>query len=243
VPEATLSVTVLGADGSYPGPGGACSGYLVTGGGANVWLDAGSGTLANLQRHVRLDDVDAVVLSHSHSDHWTDVEGFYVACRYFMQRRGVPVYAPAGLEKMTRGVASDGTLVWTVIQDGSELAIGPLHWRFSRTDHPVETLGARIELGGRALVYSADTGPSWRLSELGQADVALVEASFLADREGSVQHLSARQAGTAARQSGAGRLVITHIGPTVDRHRARQEAEAAYGKPVGVAVVSSTYRI
>ena len=44
-----------------------------------VWLDAGSGTLANLQRHVGLDDVDAVVLSHEHPDHWTDLEGYHIA--------------------------------------------------------------------------------------------------------------------------------------------------------------------
>ena len=53
----TLSVTVLGCSGSYAGPGGACSGYLVRGGGTALWLDAGPGTLANLQRHLDLDEL------------------------------------------------------------------------------------------------------------------------------------------------------------------------------------------
>ena len=48
-----LSVTVLGCCGSFPGAGGACSGYLVDDGTTRLWLDAGSGTLANLQRHCR----------------------------------------------------------------------------------------------------------------------------------------------------------------------------------------------
>ena len=47
-----LKLTVLGCSGSYPGPGGAASGYLIEGDGTRIWLDAGSGTLANLQRHV-----------------------------------------------------------------------------------------------------------------------------------------------------------------------------------------------
>ncbi len=71
------TVTVLGTSGSYPGPGSACSGYLLRHQGFNLWLDAGPGTMANLQTHIGLADVDAVVLSHEHPDHWSDIDGFY----------------------------------------------------------------------------------------------------------------------------------------------------------------------
>ena len=237
----SLAVTVLGADGSYPGPGGACSGYLVGAGDTLVWLDAGTGTLANLQRHADLGQVDAIVLSHAHADHWTDIEGYYVACRYFLGRRRVPVYAPPGLRQLPRGVDDDGTFVWHEIEDGSQVEVGPLRMRFSRTDHPVETLAVRVESGGRALGYSADTGPAWSLGELGPLDLALVEASFLAPHEGRARHLSARQAGMAARQAGARRLVITHISPTVERAAAQAEAESSFGQPVDAALVSARY--
>ena len=98
-----LTLTVLGCDGSFPGPGGACSGYLLTCEGSRVWLDCGSGTLANLQRHTTMEEVDAVVISHQHPDHWTDLEHFGVACRWALGRTGVPVFAPPGL----RGVDQD----------------------------------------------------------------------------------------------------------------------------------------
>lgn len=238
-----LTLVVLGSDGSYPGPGGACSGYLVGAGDTRVWLDAGSGTLANLQRHLALADVDAVVLSHAHPDHWTDIEGFYVACRYYLGRRGVPVYAPRGLSSLVRGIDDDGTLSWREIGDGDGVEIGPVRFRFSRTDHPVETLAARADAGGRSLAYSADTGPGWALSSLGRADLALVEASFLSDKEGLVQHLSARQAGITARQAGAGRLVITHVAPGVDRAAAQQEAAASFGAPPEVALPGCRYLV
>ncbi|MCU4185583.1 hypothetical protein K6U06_14540 [Acidiferrimicrobium sp. IK] len=42
-------------------------------------------------------------------------------------------------------------------------------------------------------------------------DLAPCEATFLSDREGTVQHLSARQAGATAHEAGAGRHVITTI--------------------------------
>jgi ribonuclease BN (tRNA processing enzyme) len=241
--EPVLSLTVLGADGSFPGPGGACSGYLIECGDAVVWLDAGSGSLANLQRHVALSQIDAVVLSHGHPDHWSDIEGFYVACRYFYGLSGIPVYAPRGLAALTTGVGDDGVLVWHDIVEGPETAIGPIHLAFSRTDHPVETYAVRIEAGGRRAGYSADTGPGWALRTLGPLDLALVEASFLSDKEGIVQHLSARQAGVMARQANAERLVITHIGPTIDRQAARAEAEAAFGAPVEVATIDDRFVI
>ena len=94
---------MLGSDGSYPGPGGACSGYLLRSDGFATWMDAGPGTMANLQLQIPLARLDAVVISHSHPDHWSDLEGLYVAMRYFLGRQGLPVYAPEGLRDLMRG--------------------------------------------------------------------------------------------------------------------------------------------
>ena len=242
--DGRLTLTVLGTDGSYPGPGGACSGYLLRAGGFCTWLDAGPGTLANLQLHIPLAELDAVVLSHAHPDHWSDVEGLHIAMRYFLGRRGLPVYAPEGLKDLMRSGGPDGTLDWRVIGDGQSADIGPVRWTWSRTDHPVETLAARADLHGRSLGYSADTGPAWSLTSLGQpVDLALVEASLTTEAEGTLQHLSARQAGAAAAGAGAGRLLLTHLAPPIDREHARVEAAAAYGRPVEVAAVGQTWEV
>jgi ribonuclease BN (tRNA processing enzyme) len=240
----SFSLTVLGSDGSYPGPGGACSGYLLRSEGFVTWMDAGPGTMANLQLHIPLAGLDAVVVSHSHPDHWSDLEGLYVAMRYFLERRGLPIYAPEGLRDLMRGENRDGTLDWRVIGDGDSAQVGPAKWTWSRTDHPVETLAARVEVGGRALGYSADTGPGWRLSALGESvQLALVEACLTLEAEGVMQHLSARQAGAMAADAGAERLVITHLAPPIDRAVARREAAAAFGGPVEVAEVGETWAI
>ena len=81
-----LTVTVLGCDGSYPGPGGACSGYLVTCDGTNLWIDCGPGTLAAIQMHLRIEEIDAVLITHEHPDHWSDLQHLGVACRWMVQR-------------------------------------------------------------------------------------------------------------------------------------------------------------
>ena len=238
-----LSVTVLGCSGSYPGPAGACSGYLVRGAGTTLWLDAGSGSLANLQRHVGLHDVDAVVLSHEHPDHWSDIEGYRVACAYVVPRPGVPVYSPAGVRDHLFP-DFEPTFDWQVVADGDRVDIGGLSVSLSRTDHPPETLAVRVDGEGRSLAYSADTGPGWSFEAFGHpVDLALCEATYLAAQEGTAGHLSARQAATIGREAGVGRLVLTHVWPIVEPAMVMEEASAAYGEPVELARLHQEYEV
>ena len=229
-----LSVTILGCAGSYPAAGQACSSYLVRSSTTTLWLDAGSGSLANLQRHVDIVDVDAIVLSHEHPDHTGDLAGFYVACKYYLHRQHVPVYAPAGVADTV--YYSGDPIAWHDVTDGSEVDVGGLHLTFSRTDHPTETVAVRVDGEGRSLGYSADSGPAWSLSKLGPGiDLALCEATYLSEHEGRAQHMSARQAGRSGREAGVGRLVLTHQQPGTDRDAVIAEGSAAFGAPVEVA--------
>jgi ribonuclease BN (tRNA processing enzyme) len=238
-----LKLTVLGCDGSYPGPGGATSGYLVQGAGTTVWVDAGSGTLANLQRHAPLDTVDAIVLTHEHPDHWMDLEGFCVAARYRFELPPVPVYSPAGLA--ARSYHGEDWLRWHVVGDGHEITVGAMQLRFSRTDHPPETLAVRIDCDGRSLGYSADSGPGWTFAALGEGvDLALCEATLPRDFEDSMDgHMSARQAGAAARAGGARSLLLTHLWPGNDRGEAQADGAAAFGGPCDVAETDHSYEV
>lgn len=241
--DVALELTVLGCSGSYPGKGAACSGYLVRGAGTTLWLDAGSGTMANLQRHVGLADVDAIVLTHEHPDHWNDIEGYRVACAWGLGRTGVPVYAPAGLDGHLSNSPAP-TYDWRVVADGDEVAVGDLALRFSRTVHPPETLAVRIDGDGRSLAYSADTGPGWSFASLGAGiDLALCEATYVDASNGSPIHLTATQAGAMAADADVGRLLLTHLWPTVDPADSLAEASAAYGGPVDLARMNETYPV
>ena len=238
-----LAVTVLGCSGSYAGPGNACSGYLVDDGSTRVWLDTGSGTLANLQRHTGLDVIDAIVLSHEHPDHWADIEGYHNVLRFVTGRQGLPVYAPAGLRARTYQ-DPDPWMAWHEVADGARVAVGSLAMTFSHTDHGPETLAVRVDGGGRSLGYSADTGPGWSLSALGPGlDLALCEATLPVADEGRMQHLSARQAGETAREAGVARLVLTHLWPTLDVDQSTRDGSEAFGSEVTVAAVHARYEL
>ena len=153
-----MVLTVLGCDGSWPGPGGAGSSYFVESQGTHLLVDAGPGSFANLQRWFDPGTIDAVVISHHHPDHWTDLHALVTQARFALGREGIPVYAPAGLAQRS-GLADSRTTAWHQVTDGSTVVVGALTIGFHRTDHTFETLAVRIDGGGRAPGYSADTGP------------------------------------------------------------------------------------
>ena len=153
------------------------------------------------------------------------------------------MYAPAGVRSRTFDPTSPA-FTWHEVTGGDTVAIGTMQFTFARTDHDPETLGMRIDAGGRSFGYSADTGPAWSLEALGAGlDLALCEATMSTEEEGTLQHLSARQAGSSARAAGVGRLVLTHLWATVDPGQARVEAAAAFGAPVEVATVGARYDV
>jgi ribonuclease BN (tRNA processing enzyme) len=243
-----VELTVLGCSGSYGAPaGGACSGYLVRSAGATLWLDCGNGTLANLQRDGIVDELTALVITHWHPDHCADIYGLHVLLKYGLERTGLPVYAPEGLEaRLGTLVDGDwgGVFAWSAVADGDAARVADCGLRFSRTAHPPPTLAVEVSAGGKRLVYTADTGPDWSPEAFGPgADLVLSEATFQRDNERSGIHLSARQAGAAARAAGARRLMLTHLWPGLDPTASTVEGSEAFGREVLLAAPHQRTRI
>lgn len=242
-----MELTVLGCSGSYPSPGaGACSGYLVRDGDTTIWMDCGNGSFVNLQRHVDPSDLTAVIITHEHPDHCVDLYGLHVLLRYGLERTGVPVFAPEGAEdRLGALVAWGDTFDWHGVADRTTASIDGLSVAFSRTDHPPPTFAVGLtDASGRRLVYSSDTGPEWSVDAFAPgAHLVLSESSYVhADRRSPI-HLSAQQAGTAAREAGAERLMLTHLWPQVDPGTIVEEGSEAFGAAVTLAAVDLSVTI
>jgi ribonuclease BN (tRNA processing enzyme) len=234
-----MDLTVLGCSGSYGAPaGGACSGYLVRAGGSTIWLDCGNGTFPNLQQHLPIDDLTAVVLTHEHPDHCVDIYGLHVLMRYGLGRTGLPVFAPEGLEARLGALVGDwgATFDWNVVADNDRVTIGDLALRFSRTDHPPPTYAVEMTGDDKRLLYTADTGPDWTVGAFDRnADLVLSEATYQHATKAGPLHLSAHEAGTAAREAGARRLMLTHLWPRLDPVTSVEEGSDAFGESVTLA--------
>ncbi len=242
-----MELIILGAHGTWPSAGGATSGFLVRHDGFTVWVDAGTGTLSNLQRHVDLFDVGAVVISHSHPDHVTDLYAYLFARLFSPQRPpNIPLYlAPRVAERFNPLLTDDSANMRLAegfdvneVTPGDQVNAGPFRITTGPMSHTVPTIGVRIESDGGVVAYSADTGPTDELISLARgSDVLVAEASWLEDgAERPPIHLTAREAGQAAAQAGAGRLVLTHLRPYVDRDVSREEATGAFDGEVTASV-------
>jgi ribonuclease BN (tRNA processing enzyme) len=236
-----MELIVLGSGGGWARPGGAGCGYLLQADGFRLWVDLGSGTLANLQRHVALDDVDAVVVSHRHFDHFLDLYSFYLARWYATDQPAIPLFAPPGLFEHAVQLEDDLPKAFrlTIVEPGGEFVAGPLRIRTAPMRHPVPTLGMRFEFNGQALAYSADTAPTDELVRLARgADVLLAEATWIEVPAwgGDPVHMTASQTGQVARQAEVRQLVITHVWPTNPKETVEQRAAEAFGQSVTLAV-------
>jgi ribonuclease BN (tRNA processing enzyme) len=239
-----VELTVLGAHGTWPGAGGATSGLLVREDSFSLWIDAGSGTLGNLQRHVGLFDVGAVMISHSHPDHVSDLYSYLMA-RLFSPEHPpkIPLYlAPNVAERFNPLLTDDSAEMRlaeafdiVVVEPGQDLETGPFRISTAPMRHTVPTFGVRVEAAGRSMAYSADTGPTQELIKLSRdAELLVAEASYQGAEGKDLPpiHLSAREAGEAAEEAGAGKLVLTHIRPYLDWDLSREEAAKAFSGEV-----------
>ncbi|HEX9505097.1 MAG TPA: MBL fold metallo-hydrolase [Acidimicrobiia bacterium] len=234
-----MELTVLGCSGSFGGShSAACSGYLLRSGSTAIWMDCGNGTFGRLQEHIAVEDLTAVVLTHGHPDHCVDIYGLHVLLRYGLEREGLPVYAPEGLDKFLLALVHDwgNAFDWRTIDDGDAATVGDIGLRFSRTDHPPPTYAVEATADGRRVIYTADTGPEWSVGAFAPgADLVLSEATYLHAHRPAPIHLSAHQAGAAAREAAARRLILTHLWPFVDRDASAAEGSEAFGAPVTLA--------
>ncbi|POX46750.1 MBL fold metallo-hydrolase [Streptomyces sp. Ru71] len=249
----SLTLTVLGTASPHPGPGCPCSGYLLRGGGAEVWVDAGFGTFAELRRHTDPARLTAVWISHLHADHSADL----LAAVYALAHGGltppapVPVYAPEGCAQRLAGFLGrpdvkflDGILDFRPLYDGHVARHGGLTLAARSVVHDTEAYGLRAECDGSVLAYSGDSGPCAALTELARdAGLFLCEADIDAHREGEQVHLTPEDAGRTAREARARRLLITHVGPTLTRDAATERAATVFGDATAAAREGDTHAV
>lgn len=243
------SLVVLGSCGAWPEPGRGCSGFALEHSGTRIVIDLGYGTLSPLLQllgSAAADGIDAVIITHDHPDHMSDLHGLFRA-RWFGRRGAapIPLFAPQNvlqrLIQLEDGEAGPVRQVfdWQSLPAALRQA-GPFLLESVGLPHFVPNAGVRLSAPGLAVAYTGDTGPDPALARLGRgADLYIVDATGRDQQPGTPpappgrpMNLTAGQAAAAAAEAGARRLLLTHFWPGNDREASRAEAARYFGGEV-----------
>ncbi len=253
-----MRITVLGKSPSWQDVDGACSGYLVEEQGFRLVVDCGNGVFSKLRRFADYADVDAVVISHLHADHFLDLVSFSYALTYSPRVHSArpALHAPPGARACFRRVVG----AWgseDLIENAFDLReydpsdvihVGPLTLRFQVVPHFVASHAVEVTSaadGGGRLTYGADSSPTDELCTFArETDLLLIEATLpRPESAGPRGHMTPAEAGEHGRRAGARRLVLTHLSDELDAAWAEAEAERTFGGPVEIAREGAVYEL
>ncbi len=242
-----IRLTVLGSGTGWPRADRAAPGYLVEGRLARLLVDPGPGSLHQLARaggDARA--LDAVLVSHRHLDHASELGPMLFALRNPAYRRSRPLLLAGGpgLRAHYRRLrALHGTWVDPAgyrlrIVEGSRwrAEIGDLAVQAGPVPHIPGAVGFRImSRDGAALAYSGDTEEGPGLVDLARgADLLLTECSA-PDRAPIPKHCTPSMVGRMAKAAGVGRVLLTHFYPGVDPRQAIATVRRIARAPVSAA--------
>jgi ribonuclease Z len=198
-----IDVTLLGTGSPLPDPRRAGPSTLVQASGVSLLFDCGRGVLMRLAEAGLLPvQLDAVFLTHLHSDHLTDLNDV-ITTRWVMAQAPLPLrlIGPGRTQAVVDGLlamlgpdveyrlAHHADLTWrpdvqvSEVSEGVVFEHGEVTVRAAPTDHrPVEpTVGFRVDAGGRSVVIGGDGVPCEGLDRLCEGADAYVQTVLRAD--------------------------------------------------------------
>ena len=239
-----MELTILGMNGPFPAPGGATSGYLVTSGETKLVMDLGTGSLARLTGLTAPETLHALIFSHWHFDHCSDV----LPLLYRLQScadHPLNVYGPVDEQSPIRKILSaDGAVCLHDIQPGDRFMIGGVQVDVFDARHPVPAVMLRLTAENRTLCYTGDTNRvDWLVDFARDADLLLADGLFpeAAWADGK-PHLSARMTAEVAAAAGARKLIVTHLNPNIDADMLLTEARSVF-PAAELAVCGKTWQV
>lgn len=234
-------VIFVGTSDAFGAAGRRQSAIVIRSTSGSVLLDCGATTVTGLQDlRVSRNEIDAIVVSHFHGDHFGGIPQLLLACLYADRReRPLIVAGPAGVEDRVRRLAHQlgyslddrewsFRLTFRELWAGKVDTVGPAEITSFETHHQadVEPHGLIVQLGGRRIVFSGDTGWFDALpSFVRGADLFVCECTNV--DPGFEYHLSLREVREHLGELDCQRLVLTHLGQEMADLRGRCEIETA----------------
>lgn len=216
-------------------------------GGLALCVDMGLGSLHGLLRAgVTHEKVDALFLTHFHTDHTADLGAFLFAANYDETPRTNPLSIFGGEGLVRYMEAMEGVHGrWIAAKHyersvceakpGDAFALGEVRILAGPASHDESSLSWRFEAEGVSAGITGDTGPDPRLAPFfKKVDTLVCECSLPHDLP-APYHLRAEDAGALAAEANAGRLILTHFYPASETGNPVAAAAGNYSGPIHAA--------
>jgi len=246
---------------------------------ARILVDIGPGSMLRYEQSgARIEDLDVILITHLHVDHSGDLPALLKAAYFTDRTRELPVYGPTGnavmpdtvafvqslfarpagayrylgdyltddgeFRLLPHNVSAIGTAVQPVLE-GQQFKITAV----SVHHGAVPALAWRIDIGGRALVFSGDTsGDNHTLPTLAAgADLLVAHHAVPQNAEGVIRrlHMPPSVIGEIAAEAKVKQLVLSHrMMRTLGREaESRREIRKHYMGPLAFAEDGQCFKV
>lgn len=247
-----VAVTILGSGDAFASGGRSQSGYVIDTDGLRVLLEAGPDTLRLLKAfNFPPNSIDLLIVSHLHGDHICGLP--FMLLEYAWEsplKTPLTIIGPPKLEervwgllrilypnfdlskpgKKTQAPEVAKKLRFIVIEPGHSVRARNVKVSAIRSPHtqPDLSLSLRIQVGGKTIAFSGDSG--WNDELVGfahGADLFLCECTYYESAHLKF-HINYPQLAANRDKFEVGRMVLTHLGREVLNHQAEIELELGF---------------
>jgi ribonuclease BN (tRNA processing enzyme) len=221
-----VRITVLGSGDAFGSGGRLQSSYLIEGERTAFLMDCGASVLSALKRAgCDTGDIDFILVSHLHGDHFGGLPFLLLEYLYENRReRPLIIAGPEGLAERTRAVYAalyreaaatphPFDVEFRVLEPDRPVTLGDVEVHPFRVPHQTTcvSLGMRVSVDGRRILYSGDSAWSEEfVRRSADTDLFLCEC-FLFDTRVEY-HVNYRELARNAQRLGCKRLVLSHLG-------------------------------
>ena len=232
-----MRVHFLGSGDAFGSGGRNQTAYLLEDGQRLYLLDCGPSALPALKR-AGLDpaDLDAVILSHLHGDHFGGLPFFFIHYLYNKPRsRPLEVAGPPGTEQRVRdlmrlmyGEKELPFVVFRALEPDTAAAVAGAKVLGFRVPHQTDavSLGLRVTVAGRTVLFSGDSSWTDQFITHGRgADLFICECCHY--DHPSPAHMSYAEIAAHRERLECKRLILTHMGEEMLARRHTLPVETA----------------
>ncbi len=230
----SATVTLLGTGDAFSSGGRSFSGYLIDLAGTRILMEAGPDILGSLKRNsIDPATIDSILISHLHGDHFGGIP--FLMLEYMWESpldHPLTIAGPRNLEERCWRLLATmyphfevervrAKLRFVVVEPQRTSRVGAAKIRAIRSPHtrPDISLSLKIELGGKSIVFSGDTGWNDKLPPFAAgANLFLCECTYYESKH-LVFHMNYPELAANRDLFKVDRMVLTHVGREVLNHK------------------------